>query len=104
MNAAKSIVMVCRRTVVGYSEHVSVVSVGKKYKLRYVYRKSIIARSVVCTWSIIIDSRCFMCNRCDSTTQEAHLSSSRWRNGVGCVTILCYPGDTLHGRDLATTA
>ena len=38
MNAAKSIVMVSRTTVVGYSESVSVVSVGKECRLRYVYR------------------------------------------------------------------
>ena len=38
VNAAKSIVMVGRREVVRYSESVSVVSVGKQYRLRYVYR------------------------------------------------------------------
>ena len=38
MNAAKSIVMVGRRAVDGYSENVSVVSVGKECRLRYVYR------------------------------------------------------------------
>ena len=38
MNAAKSIVMVGRRTVEGYSENDSVVSVGKECRLRYVYR------------------------------------------------------------------
>ena len=38
VNAAKSIVMVGHRAVVGYSENVSVVSVGKECRLRYVYR------------------------------------------------------------------
>ena len=38
VNAAKSIVLVGRRAVVGYSENVSGVSVGKECKLRYVYR------------------------------------------------------------------
>ena len=38
MNTAKYLVMVGRRAVVGYSERVSVVSVGKEYMLRYVYR------------------------------------------------------------------
>ena len=38
VNAAKSIVMVGRRAVEGYSENVSVVFVGKECMLRYVYR------------------------------------------------------------------
>ena len=37
MIAARSIVMVGRRAVVGYSENASVVSVGKECMLRYVY-------------------------------------------------------------------
>ena len=38
MNAAKSIVMVGRKAVEGYSENVSAVSVGKECRVRYVYR------------------------------------------------------------------
>ena len=38
VSAAKSTVMVGRRAVEGYSENVSVVSVGKECRLRYVYR------------------------------------------------------------------
>ena len=49
MNSAKSILMVGGKSVVGYSESDSVVSVGKAYRLRYVYRmlKGRITRSVV---------------------------------------------------------
>ena len=38
VNAAKSIVMVGRGAVEGYSENVSVVSVGKECMLHFVYR------------------------------------------------------------------
>ena len=38
MNAAKSIVIVGRGAVEGYSENVSVVSVGKECRVRYVHR------------------------------------------------------------------
>ena len=37
VNAAKSMVIVGRRAVVGYSENVSAVSVGKECSLRYGY-------------------------------------------------------------------
>ena len=40
MNAAKCIVMVGCRAVVGYTESVSVVAVGKECRLRYMYRMS----------------------------------------------------------------
>ena len=61
---------------------------------------------VWCAWRIIIDSRCFMCNRCDSATQEANLAKDLVGDGemFGYVKILCYLGDTLGGADLATTA
>ena len=50
-----------------------------------------------------------MCNRCDSTTQEADQAEDLVVVGetFGCVKILCYLGDTLDGdggADLATTA
>ena len=47
-----------------------------------------------------------MCNRCDSTTQEANLDEDLVVDGemVGCVKILCYLGNTLGRTDLATTA
>ena len=38
VNASKSIVMFGRKTVVRYSQHISVVSVGMECRLRYVYR------------------------------------------------------------------
>ena len=38
VNAAKSIVIVGHSAVVWYSESVSVVSVGKEFRLSYVYR------------------------------------------------------------------
>ena len=43
---------------------------------------------------------------CHSTTQEADLAEYLVVDGetVGCVTILCYMGDTLGGADLASTA
>ena len=52
------------------------------------------------------DSRCFMCNYCDSTTQDADLREDLVVDGemVGCVKIFWYLGDTLGGEDLATTA
>ena len=47
-----------------------------------------------------------MCNRCDSTTQEADLTEDLVVDGetFGCVKILCYLGYTLGGADLATAA
>ena len=47
-----------------------------------------------------------MCNRCDSTNQEADLTEDLVVHGetFGCVKILCYLGVTLGGADLATTA
>ena len=46
-----------------------------------------------------------MCNRCDSTTQEADLTEYLVVDGetCGCVKILCYLGDTISGADFATT-
>ena len=45
------------------------------------------SHAVACAWRIIIDSRCFMCNRCDSTTQEADLTEDLVVDGetFGCV-------------------
>ena len=47
-----------------------------------------------------------MCNRCDSTTQEADLDEDLVVDGetFECVKIYCYLGDTLRGADLATPA
>ena len=44
----------------------------------------------MCT-GIIIDSRCFMCNRCDSATQEADLTEDVEvdEETFGCVKIVC---------------
>ena len=41
-------------------------------------------------------SSCFMCNRRDSTTQEADLTEDLFVDGdkFGYVKILCYLGDT----------
>ena len=46
-----------------------------------------------------------MCNRCDSTTQEANLTEDLVVDGetFGHVNILCYMGDTLGGTDMAPT-
>ena len=44
-----------------------------------------------------------MCNRCDSTTQEADVAEDLVVHGetFGFVKILCYLGDTLGVGDLA---
>ena len=57
-------------------------------------------------WWIIIDSRCFVCNRCDSATQQVDLAEALAvdEETFGCVNILRYQEDTLGGVDLATTA
>ena len=41
-------------------------------------------------WIIIIDSRCFMCNHCDSTTQEADITEDLVvdEETFGCVKIM----------------
>ena len=43
-----------------------------------------------CAWRIIIDSGCFMCNRCDSTTQEADITEDLVvdEETFGCVNIM----------------
>ena len=63
--------------------------------------KSRITRDVV-VYIIIIDSRCFMSNRCDSTPQEADLDEDLVVDGetFGCVHMLCYLGYTLGERIL----
>ena len=51
----------------------------------------------------------YMCNRCDSTTQEADLAEDLvvYKKMFGCIHNLCYLGDTLDEdgeADLGTTA